>query len=1318
MDVGQVEDGDKRKKKTEKRFARAARAAAFALAAFTAVLFLAGTAAVFFLNTTTARDILLSRVNERIPGTLFMENHRLFPWMGELIAGGLTLKTPEGETVFTVGSVDARVSLSRLLEGVVFIERLQIKRPEGTLFFNEEGTSGLDRALFPPRAEEREETDGPRHAPAHVPLFLERLEISDGRLRVSAPGEFSADLRGIGVTGSADLVEKTGAAHLRMSDGTVSRGDFSLPVQASEIKGAYREGDVAGFLGAVRLGASSLSLSGRLGNVFGEVRPDLKISFSGVLEEIAPLAAGTGDLSGPLSLEATVAGSLNDPVASLRGNLGKGAFLGYPLDGAEMDLLFLDRVLSLERLDIAALGGTAAASGRMNFQKAFPRGIAAGGDLSAAEYEGTWKSEGIPLAALPPLAGRVSGLVGLDGSFRGRGTDPETMDLSFTAKGRGTSIASAAVPEPSDLQLDLSGSWKERVLSLNPLRIGDGTADIRVEGRFDPAGKAFVGKMTVAAEDLSRVPLVSEFVSLAGSARLEATGTGSLDKPFFTARFRAQGLRYGDTVIGDVDGDGSVAPSGEVNLSSLHVENGESRLEITGTAALFEKGFRNLTEAPRFQVRLRGDPVFLEDFRDTLGGKAFFEADLEGTLKNPRGRVRLQGRDLNLPDQELTALDAEILLEGGKIVLESLAVSPREGESVEAAGWFVPGGRYRGTVSSSGVSLESIGWIAKRVPLKGRAVFDFSGEGDVKNPGAEGTIAFEDVALYGRPLGNFSFHGAARDGAATLAGTGSFPLEGCYRWETGDFSADLSLAKKDLAPFFSLFGLARWGGEAEGTVRVAGNARRPEEIDGEIDLAALHVFYDGTRILSADEIRAEIRKGVLSLLPGRPVRLVEEGALTLAGRGALGGEVDFRIDGSVPLAAVGPFAGDLADLAGRVTGYAQVGGTFARPEIQGEILLENLGMTVLPLMERVRDVRGKIGFTTTAITVADVRGFLEEGPFSLDGTVALDHLKPDGTDLRLKGERLPFLVPNTLQVVMNADLALRGTPEAGRLEGTVTFVEGLYYRKTGLDLRSLLERRRSVSPSREPATLPYLKNLALDILFRQEKPFLVDNNVARLVVVQDLRAGGTWNDPLLFGRVTVQSGTVTYRDRTFTVDRGILDFTSPDRVDPRLDFQSRARVRDWVILLDVTGTLDSLKFILSSTPSEEDQDILALLLFGKTTRELAGGTGGGSASPEQMLAGLVASTLSGQVRELTGLDVFEIKAGAGENGEIGSNIQVTLGKKITRRFGVEYNVGSEDGEVVQEAVGEYKLLEGLLLRGFQNSRGAYGGEIQLRFEFR
>ncbi|HNT58135.1 MAG TPA: hypothetical protein PKL99_09645, partial [Syntrophales bacterium] len=121
---GQVEDGDKRKKKTEKQFTGAARAVAFALAAFTAVLFLAGTAAVFFINTKTARDVLLSRVNERIPGTLFMENHRVFPWTGELIAGGLTLKTPEGEAVLTVGSVAARVSLSRLLEGVVFIERL------------------------------------------------------------------------------------------------------------------------------------------------------------------------------------------------------------------------------------------------------------------------------------------------------------------------------------------------------------------------------------------------------------------------------------------------------------------------------------------------------------------------------------------------------------------------------------------------------------------------------------------------------------------------------------------------------------------------------------------------------------------------------------------------------------------------------------------------------------------------------------------------------------------------------------------------------------------------------------------------------------------------------------------------------------------------------------------------------------------------------------------------------------------------------------------------------------------------------------------
>jgi translocation and assembly module TamB len=63
-------------------------------------------------------------------------------------------------------------------------------------------------------------------------------------------------------------------------------------------------------------------------------------------------------------------------------------------------------------------------------------------------------------------------------------------------------------------------------------------------------------------------------------------------------------------------------------------------------------------------------------------------------------------------------------------------------------------------------------------------------------------------------------------------------------------------------------------------------------------------------------------------------------------------------------------------------------------------------------------------------------------------------------------------------------------------------------------------------------------------------------------------------------------------------------------------------------------------------------------------------------------------------------------------------VKVTIGKELSRRLTVKDSVESRDGEITHRAIAEYKLLENFLARGFQDSRGVYGGELQFRLEFR
>jgi translocation and assembly module TamB len=101
-----------------------------------------------------------------------------------------------------------------------------------------------------------------------------------------------------------------------------------------------------------------------------------------------------------------------------------------------------------------------------------------------------------------------------------------------------------------------------------------------------------------------------------------------------------------------------------------------------------------------------------------------------------------------------------------------------------------------------------------------------------------------------------------------------------------------------------------------------------------------------------------------------------------------------------------------------------------------------------------------------------------------------------------------------------------------------------------------------------------------------------------------------------------------------------------------------------------------------------------------------------------MLAGLIASTYGDEIKQTTGLDIFEVETSAEKSEAASDRVKVTLGKELSKRMTVKYAAESKEGELIQSAIAEYKLLEHFLARGFQDTRGIYGGDLQFRLEFR
>ena len=135
-------------------------------------------------------------------------------------------------------------------------------------------------------------------------------------------------------------------------------------------------------------------------------------------------------------------------------------------------------------------------------------------------------------------------------------------------------------------------------------------------------------------------------------------------------------------------------------------------------------------------------------------------------------------------------------------------------------------------------------------------------------------------------------------------------------------------------------------------------------------------------------------------------------------------------------------------------------------------------------------------------------------------------------------------------------------------------------------------------------------------------------------------------------------------------------------------------------------------------PTETDADILSLILFGRTARELTAGEGGGQRTTGQIMAGMIADTYGADIKKTTGVDILQVETNDSSDGQETAGVKVTVGKHLSDRMTVKYAVSSKDGEIIQRAITEYKLLENILVSGFQDNQGIFGTELVFRIEFR
>ncbi len=301
-------------------------------------------------------------------------------------------------------------------------------------------------------------------------------------------------------------------------------------------------------------------------------------------------------------------------------------------------------------------------------------------------------------------------------------------------------------------------------------------------------------------------------------------------------------------------------------------------------------------------------------------------------------------------------------------------------------------------------------------------------------------------------------------------------------------------------------------------------------------------------------------------------------------------------------------------LSGKVIGDVKISGKIGKPDLVGSINLTELGIDFKD--ERFPDFKGaKVAaeFGLDRVTLKELKADLSGGSITGNGTLQIVNSALGNLDFNIQADHIPVIRNDSLIVRTSANLKLQGTFTQAVLSGTVSVVDGIFYRDiellpigvpfTGPALAKLpkIDARKTQATSMPEPFGNWGLNISLDL----KDPFLIRGNLAAGKVTGDMRIGGTLSKPAPKGKLQIVGLKAALPFSTLSINTGVIRFTPESGFDPILDLSGSAEPRPYIVSINVYGRASDPKLILTSNPPLPENEIMTLLATGTTTEGLA-----------------------------------------------------------------------------------------------------------------
>jgi translocation and assembly module TamB len=1139
----------------------------------------------------------------------FLQSLRLDGTIGDPRAPALTLPIPGGATQLHSGVLNVTygegsrwtgiVALDRLIAGDIEIEDLTLSMgglaqnlqdpATRNVTINVEGLATGIWAEDPDvRAALGERIDFFADAaiPPDAPVEIRQLQISGSGLSIFTAGTF-ADLvySGRNAVRIADLSPFSGLAGRDLAGGIDVRA-------VGEIAPAS--------------GAFDLALDGTATDLaIDEPRADV-------------LLAGVTELSGRLVRDE---GGFRTDAFRIANDQVELTSTGQ-VSSTATDIRFDARLADLA-LVVPDVSGAITASGSaigdatslaVSLEAAIPEGTAAGRQITGLAFGFDGDVGGGVVAGDLRGTGQLNGsTVGLDGAIRVSEDERRVSDLVFTV---GPNRLTGDVAQVGDAPIE--GRLALQAPQIAPLAA---LALVEAEGAAN-------AEITLSAAEVGQgVGIVTDLRDLVvgetrvGTLDLSAEVIDAFGLPLADATLTAADLVLGGIAVDTLAAEAAVTEARRMSFAA------ETRLAI-GTEA-----------------DLAGEIERLEDgFALTLARLALVQDAIAARLVSP-ATLTIQGEEILLSPLALDLGDGRIEAEG------------RVADEIDLA------------LAISELPLALANTVQPALGLTGTV----DGTARVTGPRDAPDIAFDIAAAgvgsaqaqaAGLPLLGLTATGTT-DGrrldldAAVTSGNGvSANVSGAIPLDDGPLALDIDLGALPLTIIDGLAGNQGLQGTVTGTATVAGTLAAPE--------ATFALTGTGltARVLQENAVpplgltaQGGFAGNTLTLasanLTGGGIALSGSGTVPLQGPG-----LNLSVSGSVPLAlANAALAERTAQLAGEAALDLSVTGSLQAPQITGPVTVSGATFVDPQLNFRLENiaVAARLEGTTVALDSFSATG-AQGGSLSGSGTIGTTAGLPASLQLSFQDLRLSdgtfYTTSLTGALALEGPLTGGGGLISGRIDlgpTEISVAEGLggtaaaaladvTHRNPPPSVARTLARARAEEAARPQAT--GAGGFSVNILISAPNQIFVRGRGLDVELGGELQVLGQTNDLQPVGEFTLRRGRLNILGQRIDFDEGNLQLIG--NLDPQIFFVAQTVSGDVTAIVTVSGRASSPEITFSSIPERPEDEVLALVLFNRTTDQLSAFQIAQLAAAAAELAGAGGNGLLAQLRGATGLDDLDI----------------------------------------------------------------------------